>query len=500
MLKVLIIVSLFASTCLTLNPGVYGFVSKRVIENIKNSVWPKVHEQLANIVVPGSQKVNVKIGKLFIQRLIIHIDLKAEQIQIDLEQDKNQIRVHAENVQLSGIAHWVVKTLWSNSGNVTVHGIVGSLVAYMKLDNQPYKDGFVPKLVFGDVVMDITSLSIHTTSSILSPVINLITDNMKGNIRKEINKQVSNNGDIRGQLEKELNGLIRQNYPIAIPIKELDVYISAYVTNQIDIYDSGFQVPLEGFVYNKSSGYKQIGTCPGFNNYVDPKNLTNDMYAALGDCTVRSLIDALAESGFQYNMKLSNSVVKVDLMLSLAKWDNYTVEFTKDNLKLGIGIVAKGTIEKDTVEVTANAQANVSITRRNGLRKICHNKPNFKFLNIAKKYQISGGCTTDNQDNSPDIVENESIASYDVLIRFEKVDNIVAIGMPDFQISIFKKLLLQNNLDANFDVPQFCIADEMCFTHLDAAINENFISSDANVDFKSAGINNLGKVNIGSEK
>ena len=487
MLKVLIIVSLFASTCLALNPGVYGFVSKKVIENIKDSAWPLVKEQFANIVVPGSQKIDVEIGHITIERLGIQIDVDASAVQIDLDSANNSIRATARNIQLSGNAHWILKVLWENSGNLSLTGTVGSLVADVKLDNQQCKDGFVPKITFENISLDISSLNIDTSSSILSPVINVIASLLNDVIKKEINSQLSNNGSIKSQLNTELNGLITKNYPVAVPIKELGVAISTYVTSDVTIYDTGIQVPLEGFVYNMSSGYKQIETCPVMTDYVDPKNVPNDFYAALGDCTVRSAIDALISSQFQYNVKINSAIANVDMMMSLDKWDQETVEFTKDNLKLGVGIIANGKISTYDVKASAKALVNVSITKKSGLHKICQNKPNLRFLSITNKNSAYSRCPYDTKhfkESFPGILQDQAIASYDVKIKFEEIDDLVATGIPDFQIEVLKKLLLGNDQTTSFDVPQFCIADEICFTQLDAAINDKFISADANVNFK----------------
>ena len=179
MLKVLIILSLFASTCLALHAGVYGFASKKFIEDIKDSAWPKVQKQLENIIVPGVHNVKFDVGNVVIERLVTQIKIDASTVQISLDSEKNQIRLYAENAQISGISNWIFKYYFDNSGNLSLTGSV-TLEAYVKLDNQSCKDGFVPKIVLGDFAAYINSLTVHTGESVISPLLNNIADHIKG--------------------------------------------------------------------------------------------------------------------------------------------------------------------------------------------------------------------------------------------------------------------------------------------------------------------------------
>ena len=193
---------------------------------------------------------------------------------------------------------------------------------------------------------------------------------------------------------------------------------------------------MEGFVYNLSSGYKQDGNCPPMIEYVDTNNVTNDLYGALGECTVFSAVESLVKSGFEYPMKINTLFVNVDIMLSLTQWDQrIAVEFSKDNLKVGVGIAGNGKAGTYDLQLTADAVVNVSFTKKSGLHKICQNKLNSSYLNITKKNLVCDVCQNDNQefkDKFSGIVQGEAIEYYDVKIWFETVDNLIATGMPDY--------------------------------------------------------------------
>ena len=75
-------------------------------------------------------------------------------------------------------------------------------------------------------------------------------------------------------------------YPVSIPIKEYGVAVSTYTTGSLTVFDTGIQVPVEGFTYAIDSGYKKNLNCKEMKNYLDPANVTSDFYAALGDCTI----------------------------------------------------------------------------------------------------------------------------------------------------------------------------------------------------------------------
>jgi len=59
-------------------------------------------------------------------------------------------------------------------------------------------------------------------------------------------------------------------------------------------------------------------------------------------------------------LKQKTSIADIDVIIKLQQWDGTSVEFHKDNLKVGVAIIATGKVSSYSVTATANAVANVS--------------------------------------------------------------------------------------------------------------------------------------------
>jgi len=113
-----------------------------------------------------------------------------------------------------------------------------------------------------------------------------MTNLMRGKLESEMQKNFSNNGDLQKDMSRDLNQSILDQYPVAVPNIEYGIAISTYTTGPVKVFDTGLELPVEGFAYAIDSGYKKVQNCKEMQNYVDPANVTSDFYAALGDCTV----------------------------------------------------------------------------------------------------------------------------------------------------------------------------------------------------------------------
>jgi len=60
---------------------------------------------------------------------------------------------------------------------MTFTGGIGRIQANVNIDNQQWRDGFVPKIGFNSITLDnVNNLNIQVTNSGLAPVMNLLTD------------------------------------------------------------------------------------------------------------------------------------------------------------------------------------------------------------------------------------------------------------------------------------------------------------------------------------
>lgn len=464
MFKILVTVLLLSSS-LCMNPGAYGFVSKKTIEAFKDSAWPKVKELLSNIEIDENKSYDVTIGTLNIRNLKVSINLEADGVSIDLNSQDNLVQTSAYAINFSGEGHWQLKTFqWSTEGDLKFNGTIGSLQADIKNETRQVKDGLVPIIRFNTITLkNINHLNIEEKSNTLAPVINLLTDRFRSNIEKQIQQQLSNNGGLKTKLGDSINKKILQNYRNSIPIKKYGVKISTYITHPLKVFDTGIQIPVEGFTYAIDSGYKKNENCKEMKDYVDPANVTSDFYAALGDCTVKSVIDAQAEHGSKFDLKEKTPVADIDVIVQLQKWDGTSVEFYHDNLKVGVAIVATGMVGGYSVTARANAVANVSQIKKSTNNEVHAQSPAYKKM-------FSG-------------ITPEIIASYDIVAKIEKLDNFKVDGLPDFFANLLKTTLMQNNFTTNYDVHQVCQAD-VCLKTFNAVVKEGFIAADANVYFR----------------
>jgi len=166
-------------------------------------------------------------------------------------------------------------------------GIIGSIEADVHLGDQQMKDGLVPKVVIDAIILNnLSNFKVHASGSALAPIINALTHFLRNRLAKLIQKKFSNNGDLQIKLNTQLNQNILDYYPVAYPISQYGLAISTYTTGPVKVFDTGLQVPAEGFAYAIDSGYKKIENCKEMKNYVDTANITSDFYFALGDCTV----------------------------------------------------------------------------------------------------------------------------------------------------------------------------------------------------------------------
>jgi len=108
MLKILVTILLLSSS-LCLNPGVYGFVSKKTIETFKDSAWPKVKILLSNIKIDGEQENESPVGKLTTSNMQVKMDLEASGVKIELDSGNNVIKAIANDFNFSGAGHWQLK-------------------------------------------------------------------------------------------------------------------------------------------------------------------------------------------------------------------------------------------------------------------------------------------------------------------------------------------------------------------------------------------------------
>lgn len=114
------------------------------------------------------------------------------------------------------------------------------------------------------------------------------------------------------------------------------------MTGGVTYYDNGIQIPLQGNAYNIATGYKKYVDCKLITDGKDPASITNDVLISLGECTVRTGIDALIEAGFETQVSLKHNDWRLDAVISLSKWDKERVVFTNNKFTLGVGIVFRG--------------------------------------------------------------------------------------------------------------------------------------------------------------
>lgn len=483
-IKFTILLLVFASYCMAVNPGVSGFIKTSFLIQAKDSFWPKVQPLLRNISDPTERKVDFTIGTVTLSNLKFDINAQADNVAISTN-PTDGLQLTAGSIPLYGSAVWSVKVLFVTiSGGLTIDAKVNKLSSQIKLTTTSVDGkGLTPQINFQNFNINLADVHISVINSILAPFVNPLAAVFGGWITDILLSMLSGNGTIKNLINTEANKSIRKVYPKAIPINEIGIAISTYVTGDFQYFTNGIQIPLDGIAYNIATGYQPYGSCATINDPTDRNTIQNDLHLALGECSVKTAIDALIAANFSTRIQISETV-SLNLLLGLAKWDKETITFTNGKLTIGVGLKMTGTLSTYKITgATANAVVELSIQKKAALHKICENTPNSRFLAQANK-SVCPEYSKEFAEQFASISQSESIATYNIKIKIMELINVDIEGIPNFLVNIFKGLLIGKEIDRTLSVPQICFADDICLTAFDAALNEGFIGANANVALK----------------
>ena len=476
-----ILLILITANCLALNPGVNGFIKTSYLTEAKNVFWPKIQDALSNISTDEVFKVSTFLGDISLENQALNLELDGENVVLSVDQDEGVIRQNTSNVLLTGDAHWVLGILFGLNGGQNLTGYITELAITVKVNTQQGENGLIPLVNFESFTFLAPVINISVTNNILAPVINYMIQPLQLIITGILNGLLNIDGLILPAINSLANDALKQYYPTSLPINDFGIAISTYITGDVAYYQNGIQIPIEGLTYNIASGYKNYENCKVINDPKDPNTITDDLHLSLGECTIRTAIDALVESKYTTNVHIE-SPTTMDVDITLTQWDQETVEFSDGHLQLGLGLMVKGKLQSFEMTATTNALADLTIVKRNGLKKMCKSNVHSRFLHFAKK-----SCdlySEDFKEKFPLLHQEEIIATYDLSVKFLKLDDLHITGIPDLMVDLFKKLFMGHTIEQVINLPQICIADAICLTELDAVLNQGYISVDANTVLK----------------
>ena len=240
----------------------------------------------------------------------------------------------------------------------------------------------VPKANFDKFTVDIKTLKLKAEgNNAISTLFNLGEFLLEGTIKDQIVKQLNDNADIKNALSKAVNDLVLDKYT-AFPVPGTFLAISTYLAGNVTIRPNGVLVPLEGFAYDLES-YKKITDCVDIETKFDPDSIKNNIYIALGDCTIRSGVNTFVDTGKRISHTIKGNTDELTAELGMAKWEDQQITFLQDNIKLGLAFLGYTTVDKNHITASANNLINVSLKKKAGLHYV--SSLNNTYLSIKDK-------------------------------------------------------------------------------------------------------------------
>lgn len=163
-------------------------------------------------------------------------------------------------------------------------------------------------------------------------------------------------------------------------------------------------------------------------------------------------------------MKEKTPLGDAELTVQFQESDKTSATFTQDNIQVGASIKVVGKIGGSAIDATADAVIHAALTK-----KVTSNQ----LLSYSPEYLMMFPGLT-----------NTILATYDINAKIDQLNNLKIEGLPEMAVTILKNLLLAQKFEKTLDIPQFCIADEVCFNSFNAIVREGFIEADANVEFR----------------
>lgn len=339
--------------------------------------------------------------------------------------------ISGNGITISAKASWYVKVLFvKHSGSLSITAKVKKLDSKIKFFYASDGVGLIPQIDFGSFQLEISDIKIKEKKSVLSPFINSITSIFKGWISDLLTKQLKNDGSIKKGITEQINNSLTLNYPRAIPLDDMGLAISTYMSGEVQYFTNGMIFPIEGHTFNLATGYKKYEECAAINDPTDPNLVQNDIHISIGECTVKTAIDSLIESGFSTNIDMEGPL-SVTALVSLTKWDQQSIGFTNGLMTLGVGIAIKGKLGDSYLNATANAMVELSMTKRFGSHKKSLPVPVKSRLLTQSKQLAYIQSSKEYAAQFSSVLQNALMATYDVKIKIAQLDNLAVDGIPE---------------------------------------------------------------------
>lgn len=277
-------------------------------------------------------------------------------------------------------------------GNIELEAIA-SVNAVTGAVTKKAQDGkLIPNVDIGDYNIKIKDDSTHIkiTNTIWSWISDLLNHNifwLSDLIEHEVLKALQTDS-FKGNIQKLINNDINDEYPEFVNIPPANLAISTTLIKVPDITQNGITLWAEGLTFPMGGNMNQYSQ---YCNNVAPININSftntekDVYAAIGGCTVKTLVATFENNGFKFKLPFSYSDFH-DLTLGLVSNDEMTVTFLKDVVNMTIAAKIAAGYQNTTMDINCTLDLSISLTQDGNkftIHPTINNVKNIKITNTS---------------------------------------------------------------------------------------------------------------------
>lgn len=122
-------------------------------------------------------------------------------------------------------------------------------------------------------------------------------------------------------------------------------------------------MPLEGFFYDKTAGYKGDYVCGDLPNVINYDDETHDATLVMGECSVKSLLDSFAKSGKKVPLPDAGDLKNVAIKLETTPEPTVTFKEASGEITSTVHVNMTGQYQTFSLNVGAGITVSAKLTK-----------------------------------------------------------------------------------------------------------------------------------------
>lgn len=450
------------------NAGMYVYVKKDTIEKAKGTFWPELTKIISDIKI--SNEISDEGYKL--KDVHLHFLTDSDFIGFDFKEKDNSLSANIKNLIILGDTAFELGAPPLNlTGNFNITVNVQDTSVSISVGSEPKGNGLIPTIDITSIVSNIQNdIKLDIEGSQLSALTDQVNDDQFG-LKKPLidllNQELGKN-TLQKLISDELNNVIKQYVPDFIDIPPQEMAVSTQTKGTVKIYDTGLELPLEGTFF-PINGVKTDPKCNPLENTIDHTETGYDIQVIVGECTLKSVANALANGDFTFKYTLDLTTIQIPLEISLDEWDETDMQLQDGSLLVKVAASVFFHIDKKPVIAKANITLNTQF----------HKEEMYKYQEQSLINETSSKFSQISNLN-----DNDKIAKYKLIFEVKKVENQTAEGIPKKFLEWLKDGLESIATHLYVDIPKVCILDRICMSNIDVLLKTGNIYAAINLGDK----------------